>query len=270
MNLRYGALITGALSIAVTAAAHAQTFSPELQGVIERAKAEGELLLKSPPSLGAGAEGAEAARIAIQEMFGVKLNVRWGPTGPLAIEAAKMNQQLQAKQQPDTDVFLSSPAYVVPYLDKDLFKTVNWAALMPNRIGPNSSKATAGPYDSRLGHQAFSTTSSRRAGLRRSSPRGHLLKPQYKGKFATTPFLAGFDYLLAVPSWGVEPMIKYVTALRDQVSGFVGCSAPDRIMSGHPCRRGFQNKVRYRERVASPCQDADPLHDRRPGTEPRP
>ena len=31
-----------------------------------------------------------------------------------------------------------------------------------------------------------------------------VLKPEYKGKFVTTPFLAGFDVLLADPKWGAE------------------------------------------------------------------
>ena len=31
-----------------------------------------------------------------------------------------------------------------------------------------------------------------------------VLKPQYKGKFVTTPFLAGFDVMLADYKWGAR------------------------------------------------------------------
>ena len=36
-----------------------------------------------------------------------------------------------------------------------------------------------------------------------------LLKPEYKGKFYTTPFLGGFDVLLAPDVWGIEKTTAY-------------------------------------------------------------
>ena len=58
------------------------------------------------------------------------------------------------------------------------------------------------------------------------------LKPEWKGKFVTTPYLAGFDVLISEDIWGAKRTEDYVLKMSQQVSGLLGCGAESRIASG--------------------------------------
>jgi ABC-type Fe3+ transport system substrate-binding protein len=79
-----------------------------------------------------------------------------------------------------------------------------------------------------------------------------LLKPDYKGKFATTSFLAGFDVLASKDGWGIEKTMDYVRKLAPQVDGLLRCNSEDRIASGEipaialDCIGGAQFTNRFR------------------------
>ena len=79
-----------------------------------------------------------------------------------------------------------------------------------------------------------------------------LLKPEYKGKFYTTPFLGGFDVLLAPEVWGIEKTRDFVKKLSPQLAGLAGCEATDRIASGEipalaiDCSGAGPNRLQYR------------------------
>jgi ABC-type Fe3+ transport system substrate-binding protein len=73
-----------------------------------------------------------------------------------------------------------------------------------------------------------------------------------KGKFVTTPFLGGFDALLADDVWGVEKTTAYVKQFATQISGFASCGSVDRIASGElaalalDCGGGWPNSIKFR------------------------
>jgi ABC-type Fe3+ transport system substrate-binding protein len=79
-----------------------------------------------------------------------------------------------------------------------------------------------------------------------------LLKPELKGKFVTTPFLGGFDALLADDAWGVAKTTAYIKQFAGQIAGFASCGSVDRIASGElaalvlDCGGGWPNNIRYR------------------------
>ena len=58
------------------------------------------------------------------------------------------------------------------------------------------------------------------------------LKPQWKGKIASTPYSAGFDVLLAEDVWGKEKTVNYVRALSKQITGLIRCGEAERIATG--------------------------------------
>jgi ABC-type Fe3+ transport system substrate-binding protein len=77
------------------------------------------------------------------------------------------------------------------------------------------------------------------------------LKPELKGKFVTTPFLGGFDTLLANDVWGVDKTTAYIKQFVQQIGGLAGCEAFDRIASGEipalfDCTGGAAKRVPYR------------------------
>src|SRR5262245_63609715 len=58
------------------------------------------------------------------------------------------------------------------------------------------------------------------------------LKPQWKGKIASTPYSAGFDILLADDVWGKDKTYRYVRALSKQITGLIRCGEAERIATG--------------------------------------
>jgi iron(III) transport system substrate-binding protein len=59
-----------------------------------------------------------------------------------------------------------------------------------------------------------------------------VLKPQYKGRIASTPYAANFDRLASPELWGEQRAVEYVTKLSDQVAGLIRCGEVDRLLSG--------------------------------------
>jgi ABC-type Fe3+ transport system substrate-binding protein len=249
------ALRAGVLALlAVSSPPQAQTsaVTPDLAKVIAAARQEGKLLLRSTTSVNGAAEGAKIAQAGIKRMFGVDLAVEWVPGPAFAPLAAALYQEKQAGQPASGDVFVATAIQITPYLDRGLFQPVDWVTLDPDRVQPDyvegggralrfmtflpgiNYNVTVAPWVPQVGSVA------------------DLLKPEYKGKFVTTPFLAGFDVLLAAPAWGAQKTEELVRNLSSQISGLLGCEGEDRIASGEipalaiDCTGGSQNRLRYR------------------------
>jgi iron(III) transport system substrate-binding protein len=59
-----------------------------------------------------------------------------------------------------------------------------------------------------------------------------LLKPELKGRIASTPYAASFDNLAVPELWGEQRTTEYVTRLADQVVGLIRCNELERVASG--------------------------------------
>jgi ABC-type Fe3+ transport system substrate-binding protein len=59
-----------------------------------------------------------------------------------------------------------------------------------------------------------------------------LLKPEYKGRVASTPYASGFDRLATPELWGEQRAVEYATALADQLGGLMRCNELERLASG--------------------------------------
>jgi ABC-type Fe3+ transport system substrate-binding protein len=234
--------------------AHAQpaNVSPELAKIIEGAKKEGKLLLRSTTSVNGAADGAKVAQAGIKTMFGVDLDVQWVPGPAFAPLAAALYQEKQAGQSSSGDVYIATAIQITPYLERGLFEKVDWLKLMPARIRPDLVEGDG----QALRFMTFLPGINYNVKVATWVPQINriedVLKPEYKGKFVTTPFLAGFDVLLADPSWGPKKTDDFMKKMSGQIAGVIGCEAEDRIASGETpalvldCSGGSQNRLRYR------------------------
>jgi ABC-type Fe3+ transport system substrate-binding protein len=235
-------------------AAHAQTveITPELAKVIEGARKEGKLQLRSTTSVNGAAEGAKVAQDGIKRMFGVDLAVEWVPGPAFAPLAAALFQEKQAGQPASGDVFIATAIQITPYLDRGLYQPIDWAKLMPARIKPELIEGDG----KALRFMTFLPGINYNVNVATWVPQikvlFDILKPEHKGKFVTTPFLAGFDVLLADPSWGPQKTDDFMRKMTGQIAGLLGCEGEDRIASGETpalaidCSGGSQNRLRYR------------------------
>ncbi|HEY3917849.1 MAG TPA: extracellular solute-binding protein [Stellaceae bacterium] len=238
--------------VSATAGAQSVAINPALAKIIAGAKAEGKLLIRSTPaSTLAGPEAQAAAQRGIKAMFGVDIPIEWSPGAAYGPLAAQLFQEMQAGTPASTDVLALTPAQVVPYLDKGLFRAIDWQAALPSlpaELVEASGKALR--VNLSLPNILYNPKAAPWAASIENS--ADLLKPELKGKFVTTPFLGGFDALLADDAWGVAKTTAYIKQFAGQIAGFASCGSVDRIASGElaalvlDCGGGWPNNIRYR------------------------
>jgi ABC-type Fe3+ transport system substrate-binding protein len=234
--------------------AQAQTadINPDLAKVVAAARQEGKLLLRSTTSVNGAAEGAKLAQDGIKRMFGVDLGVEWVPGPAFAPLAAALYQEKQAGQPASGDVYIATAIQITPYLERGLFAPVDWLKLMPARIKPDYVEGGGRALRFMTFLPGINYNVKAAPWVPQVASVADLLKPEYKGKFVTTPFLAGFDVLLASPQWGAQKTDDLVRKLSGQIGGLLGCEGEDRIASGEipalaiDCTGGSQNRVRFR------------------------
>jgi ABC-type Fe3+ transport system substrate-binding protein len=235
-------------------AARAQSapMTPELAAVVEAAKKEGVLLIRSTNTVLGGPEGAKVARDGIKRAFGVDLDVKWSPGPAYGPMAAILNQEKQAGRKASNDVFAATAVQLATYVDQGLFRTIDWAKLMPARVTPDLSEADGRMlrYRTVLPAILYNTAEAKWAAGIKSFD--EVLDPKLKGKFYTTPILAGFDVMLSDQKWGVAGTTERIRKLARQVAGLAGCEAADRVASGEipalvvECGNGVPNTRQYR------------------------
>lgn len=243
-----------ALTALVGVAAQAQSIevTPPLATVIAAAEAEGKLTVRWTNNIFDGPDGAKLAEASINRIFGTHIAVEWSPGPAYGPMAAQLYQEMQAGEPASSDLYIATAVQLSPYIDKGLFRTIDWVGLMPSRITPAMVEADGRAL--RIASNLPGIVYNLKAApwVAEVKTTADLLKPEYKGKFYTTPFLGGFDVLLAPDVWGIEKTTAYVKQLAPQLAGLVGCEATARIASGEipalaiDCAGGIPNRIDYR------------------------
>src|SRR5262245_59705535 len=227
-------LAAGMLLVLGTTLARAQQveITPELAKIVEGAKQEGRLQLRSTTSVNGAAEGAKVAQDGIKKMFGVDLAVEWVPGPAYAPLAAALFQEKQAGQPATSDVFIATAIQITPYLDSGLYQQVAWAKLLPGRITPDLVEGDGKALRFMTFLPGINYNVKVATWVPHINVLEDVLKPEYKGKFVTTPFLAGFDVLLAQPQWGVKKTDEFIRKMSGQIAGLLRSDGEDRIAAG--------------------------------------
>ncbi|HEY3919103.1 MAG TPA: extracellular solute-binding protein [Stellaceae bacterium] len=223
-------------TIGMAGAASAQAvkppMSPELQKVVDAAKAEKVMLASTNPLVFGGQANIDAAKAWIKDNFGVDLDFNITNGGPFGIIGGKIATEFRAGQPSSVDLWAAGIAQYAPLLKSGMFVEVPWQKLWPQRV-----------IDKQIGADGYSIAfSTGTPGVLYNIATGSdfaqvktiddLLKPQYKGRFGTTAFANGFDAMSA-KSWEGEPkMIDYIGKLGHQAQGILNCGAQDRVASG--------------------------------------
>lgn len=204
--------------------------TPELRQVIDGARAEGKLIVESPPNLMGGGSSVKEAADWIKREFGITLDTAYTPNPNNRGQAGKLYAEFQAHVKASTDAFLAAAVPIEALLDTGLFRPVAWPALMPGRITPQIAEADGRAL--RILTRIPGILYNRQADPQMAGVQSmdDLLTPAFKGKFATTPDLGGLDGFVA--RIGYDKSVVYFTALAQQISGIVPCGSQERIASG--------------------------------------
>ena len=226
--------------------------TPELKKVVEAAKKEGMVSIMMSRNPAHGTAGIKAAEAGINKMFGTNIKVRWTPGPSYARMGAKLLTEYQANQPASTDVYVSTAVQLNPLSKKGLFSKFDWLKLYPARLRPFMVEADGTALRNYTALPSVVYNKRFEAQVKKTRSLEDFLKPEWKGKFVTTPYLAAFDVLISKEVWGLDKTRQFVLAMSANIGGMLGCGAPDRIASGEmpvlvlDCDGGKPNVAKYK------------------------
>jgi ABC-type Fe3+ transport system substrate-binding protein len=247
----FGMFVVAAGMALAARPSEAADWPPPLQKIIAAAKQEGKLTLSTAVNVMGGADGTKAVQAGIASLFGVSLEASWAPAPSFGPMVAKLQQEFQAGVPASSDIDFAAAPHLGPYIDGDLFRKVAWHELWPERIPASAvERERSLRFETFLPGILYNVKAA--PWVRDIKVIADVLKPEYKGKFATTPYLSGFDALVAQSAWGKAKTSAFVARLAGQIGGVMACSGTDRIASGEvpalviDCSGSSPNIARYR------------------------
>jgi iron(III) transport system substrate-binding protein len=223
---------TGSPAGGATSAAAPTAASGPLQALIDGARQEGQLTLIWGENTAGGEVGARKWADGFNKMYGLNVDVRFTPGPSMPEVAAKVAQEGQAGRAASTDILIGSEAHIASMIQVDALLPVDWASWAPNIQDPRL--IAPGGVAVQLASRVIGITynSDRVRGDDVPTSLQDVLKPQYKGRIASTPYAANFDRLASPELWGEQRTVDYVTKLADQTAGLMRCGEVNRILSG--------------------------------------
>jgi ABC-type Fe3+ transport system substrate-binding protein len=210
--------------------AAAAEMSPALRELVAAASREGVLTLGWGQSALGGSQGAARFQAAMNKAFGTNIRITFVPGPDMARVVNQVATEFVAGQKAHVDLVLSAAPQLAPVVKLNFFEPVDWAQYLPGRI----TRAVI-ELDGKLIRMATGlsgvTYNSQLAPMK-PTLLSDFLKPQWKGKIASTPYAAGLDVLLAEDVWGKDKTVTYVRALSRQIAGMTRCGETERIATG--------------------------------------
>ena len=250
--IRMLAAAAAAAALGVTAAqAQIIAMNPDLAKVIEAAKKEKVLELSSGPGVLGGSEMAPQIAAGMKKVFGIEFEYKFTPGGPMGEIGNKVATEFRANQTASTDAWTGAAAQVAPLLRLDMFHKVDWNKLYPNRIKPEFVEGGGTSLRIATGTSGVLYNKEKGPEFGKIARMEDMLKPEYKGKFGTTIYGAGFDVLLANDVWGPDKTLAFYEKLVKNMQGILNCGGEDRIASGEflalmmDCGGGTHHEPKY-------------------------
>ena len=172
-----------------------------VQQMVQAARQEGQLNLV----LGAGSLGdsMDPYVAGFNKTYGLNLKVQFTPGSQMRDQAAKTVQEVQTGRPPSTDLFLGYGDTLAMLVQNKALEQVDWS-WAPNlknagQIAPNGVGVVV-----QDGLDGITYNSAKLKGGQVPKTMQDLLKPQFKGHLASTPYAAGFDYMASDEMWGEQ------------------------------------------------------------------
>jgi iron(III) transport system substrate-binding protein len=206
--------------------------SAALQQVVQAANKEGSLKL----SWGEGTLGG-TKRMALYEQllnktYGTNIKIGFTPGPSMPAMGSQIATELAAGQTAVSDLYIGAESYLVPLVNRKIFQPVEWQKLLPGRI---TKEMVEGDGQSlRIFSGLPGTPYNKTRVPKNEAPRTlkDFLKPFWKGKIASTPYVTGLNLLSAKELWGREVALDYVKQFSKQITGLIRCNEMERVVTG--------------------------------------
>lgn len=203
-----------------------------MQSVIQGANKEGALKL----SWGEGTLGG-SKRMALYEqllnkMFGTNIKISFSPGPSMPAMGSQIATELAAGQTAVSDLYIGAESYLVPLVQRKIFQSVEWQKLLPGRI---TNQMVEGDGQSLRVYSGLPGTPYNKSRVpKNEAPRTlkDFLKPYWKDKLASTPYVTGLNLLAAKELWGRDTALDYVRQFSKQISGLIRCNEMERVLTG--------------------------------------
>lgn len=208
----------------------AADFSPELQDLIKKANAEGKLHLSWSQATLSGASGARQAETAMNKLFGTNIKISFSPGRSMAGMSGKIRAEAAAGQPASSDIYLGSAPFVLPLVKRKVVMAFPYTKMLPGRITAEmiEGDGTAVRFATGFGGVTYNT----KLAPYKPTKITDFLKPEWKGKIASTPYAASFDTLSAEGVWGPKKTEDYVRKLAKNIRGLIRCGEGERVATG--------------------------------------
>src|SRR5581483_11677706 len=219
-----------ACAVGLCTSALAQQPNAEMEELIAAANKEGTVTLSWSQSTLAGSQGAQRFQAAMNKAYGTNIRINFLPGADMARIVNQVTTEYSAGQKASVDIALGAAPQLVPVLKNNVFEPVAWKSYMPNRI--RNEMVEVGGQVIRIVTGLSGATYNSALAPMKPTKLDDFLKPEWKGKIASTPYAAGFDVLLAEDVWGKEKTVNFVRALSKQITGLIRCGEAERIATG--------------------------------------
>jgi ABC-type Fe3+ transport system substrate-binding protein len=210
--------------------AAALDISPTMAALVAAADREGSIALMFGEGALGGSDGAKLFEQAINAAYGTHLKVVFTPGPSMPAMGSQIAMLANARQPAPTDIYVGWSRHLAGLAKYRLFQAADWEKLLPGRLDPRIIEqdgrilkvVTSIPgvfYNPKLVPYVPTTMAD-------------FLKPEWKGKIASTPYAANFDVLAANDVWGPQRAIDYARKLSAQIAGLMRCDEGARITSG--------------------------------------
>ncbi len=223
------ALLLGAALAVVASAASATQPTQAARDLAALAEKEGEMnVMWSSGTLG-GPKGAEAFQDGINKMFGTHIKIKWAPGESMPNVGNQIATAKQNGQPSPTDAYIGFSRGTSLLQKYDLFLQRPWKSYFPDRLTDAVVEK-----DTYVKLNSATTGFSWNKDLAPSVPEKieDFLKPEWKGKFATTNVAAGFDQLASKEAWGRDKTLAFAEKFSAAAAGFARCNEAQRLTSG--------------------------------------
>ena len=145
---------------------------------------------------------------------------------------SKITQEYQAGRAASSDVMIGFGGHIMAMVQADALEPVDWASWAPNVQHPRSS--AGGGRAVTVPDQPPGRHLQQQPAAPDEVPQTlqDLLKPQYKGRIASTPYASGFDRLPVPELWGEQATFAFISRFADQIDGLIRCNETQRIVNG--------------------------------------
>jgi len=225
IKLRLAALAALA-TVLLAQDAGAQT-SPALKEVIDAAKKEGGLTLSWGEGTLGGSSGLKIFERQINAAYGTSLKVTFTPGDSMPSMGNKIATMLAAGQPSVSDVYVAYVRTMGVLAPKKMFHAADWKSL-----GVPETAIEADGTMVKLVTALPSILYNTRAAPYKPERLTDFLKPEWKGKIASTPYAANYDMLAANDGWGPEKALDYTRKVSAQLAGLIRCNENERVASG--------------------------------------